>query len=77
MIHIGSIIKEVFENHPRRHTIVWLARQLNCVRGNVYDILSRASIDTLLLLRLSKILDHDFFADISELLKNGEDQHGQ
>ena len=61
MIHIGSIIKEVFENH----------------RGNVYDIFSRASIDTLLLLRLSKILDHDFFADISELLKNGEDQHGQ
>ena len=46
-------------------TTVWLARQLGCARTFVYRIYERPSIDTSLLLRISKILEHDFFCDYS------------
>ncbi len=42
-------------------TVPWLARQICCERRNVYKIYARASIDTELLLRISKALNHDFF----------------
>lgn len=66
MIHIGHIIKEVFEMQPRSCTVTWLAGRLHCRRGNIYDIFNRASIDSELLWRLSKVLNHDFFADLSQ-----------
>ena len=50
---------------PRRYTVAWLARQLNCTRPNVYDIFERPTIDTALLTRISRTLNHDFFADLS------------
>lgn len=49
-------------------TTVWLARQLGCARTYVYKIYERPSIDTSLLLRISKILEHDFFGDYSVTL---------
>lgn len=39
----------------------WLAQQICCERRNVYKIYSRASLDTELLLRISRALNHDFF----------------
>ena len=44
----------------------WLARKINCDRTNIYKIFQRPSIDTALLSRISKALDHDFFADLSD-----------
>lgn len=67
-IHIGHLIEA--ELHRQERTVVWLARQINCDRRNVYDIFSRASMDTNLLIRLSKVLNHDFFQDISKLVKS-------
>lgn len=72
MIHIGNLIKEVFANQPKPHTIKWFAEQLHCRRGNIYDIFNRATIDTELLVRISRILDYDFFADLSEHINNTE-----
>ena len=72
MIHIGNLIKEVFANQPKTHTIKWFAEQLHCRRGNIYDIFNRATIDTELLVRISRILDYDFFADLSEHINNTE-----
>lgn len=46
-------------------TTVWLARKLGCARTFVYKIYERPSIDTALLFRVSKILEHDFFSDYS------------
>ena len=57
---------------PRQYTVVWLAEQLNYTRPNVYDIFERPSIDTTLLLKLSQILNHDFFADFSARLESQE-----
>ena len=64
-LHIGQMVEAELRRQER--TVSWLARQLCCDRRNVYDIFSRPSIDTTLLLRISSALRHDFFADISRL----------
>lgn len=66
MVHVGKMVKAEFDRHPRAHTVTWLARQLCCGRNNVYDIFNRKTMDTELLIRLSRILGHDFFKDISD-----------
>lgn len=62
-MHIGNEIHDMIQRQGR--TTVWLARQLGCARTFVYKIYERPSIDTGLLMRISKILDHDFFYDYS------------
>ncbi len=52
-------------------SVKWLSEQLCCVRNNVYSIFSRRSIDTELLLELSRILEVDFFKIYSQELNNG------
>lgn len=72
MIHIGISIKQELERQER--TVSWFARKLCCERSNVYSIFKRSSIDTDMLLRISKILHRNFFkAYVDELLseKNG------
>ncbi len=70
MKNIGSLIKEEFERQG--HSIGWLSRQLACDRSNVYRLFQRDSIDTLTLKRLCRILDHDFFSDLSTELHEEE-----
>ena len=62
--HIGSVIKEELERQER--TVSWFARKLCCDRSNVYKIFKRTTIDTELLLRISKILNRNFFDLFSE-----------
>ena len=57
------MVKEELRNQER--TVAWFARKLCCNRQNVYDIFKRESIDTALLRRISNILKHDFFKDLS------------
>lgn len=64
-IHIGHLIKEELIKQER--TISWFARKLYCDRSNVYDIFKRKSIDTELLLRISVVLNHNFYQDYSRL----------
>lgn len=59
MIHIGEKIRQKVEEQG--HTSVWLARELGCHRTNVYKIYDKRSIDTSVLLRISRILHYDFF----------------
>lgn len=59
MIHIGSIIKKKFDEQG--HPVSWLAKELCCDRTNVYSIFKRESVDTALLVKISLILNHDFF----------------
>lgn len=62
--HIGKLIREVVTRKGIK--VSWLARQLGCHRNNVYLIFSRSWIDTETLMKLSAILDYDFFADLSK-----------
>jgi len=71
MIHIGERIRQQLEHDGR--SITWFAERICCSRANVYKIFERHSIDTQLLLRISAVLNHDFFADFSTDLGEGGD----
>ncbi|MBR4391746.1 MAG: XRE family transcriptional regulator [Bacteroidales bacterium] len=62
--HIGHIIKEVLRQQGR--TITWLGKQLGCSRQNIYKILNRSWIYTDMLLKISNLLDYDFFKCFSD-----------
>ncbi len=59
MIHIGKLIEEELRRQGR--SVSWFASRLYCDRTNVYSIFRRKSIDTDLLIRISHILDYNFF----------------
>ena len=63
---IGKRIKEVFDSMPKQCTVSWFARELHCDRRNIYRIFERENIDIQLLGRISQILNHDFFKDLSK-----------
>ncbi|MDY3857438.1 MAG: XRE family transcriptional regulator [Muribaculaceae bacterium] len=65
MTHIGKEIRRVFDSLPEARTVAWFARELHCNRCNVYNIFARRTIDTELLARISRVLNHDFFLDLS------------
>lgn len=62
-MHIGEAIRKELERQGK--TVVWFAEQLPCHRTHIYRIFEKSSIDTHLLMRISYILKHDFFADHS------------
>jgi transcriptional regulator with XRE-family HTH domain len=58
-VEIGPKIKEVFDH--RQMKLTDFADELGTVRQNVYRIFRKRHLDTGLLLRISQVLDHDFF----------------
>lgn len=66
-IHVGGLIRSKLTRQNK--TVVWLADQLTICRPNCYRILRAKSIDTDLLMRISKVMKHDFFAEYSKQLK--------
>lgn len=71
MVHIGKIIQEELRRQER--TPAWLARKINCERTNIYYIFSRSSINTELLLLISRALNYDFFRFYSAELSDTPD----
>jgi plasmid maintenance system antidote protein VapI len=67
-IIIGEEIKKVVKE--RRVTVAWLAHEIGCHRTNIYRIFNSASIDTDILLRLSKVLHYNFFNLYSEAVSS-------
>ena len=67
-IHIGQLIQAKMKADER--TTQWLARQLNCAVSNIYKIYEKPNIDTDLLLKIAQLLQTDFFAYYSNMLKN-------
>ena len=64
-VHIGAIVKEVFDNSGL--TVTELARKLHYERSNIYAIFNRKTIDVELLASLSVILNHNFLEDAIRL----------
>lgn len=64
-LHIGEMIRHRIQQ--RGISVKWFAARLCCERTNVYSIYRRRSIDTALLIRICRILEYDFFRDISRL----------
>ena len=63
-MNIGKRIEEILRKQGK--SAAWLATQIPCERTNVYNIFKRKSLDARLLLRISVILQHDFFKELSE-----------
>jgi transcriptional regulator with XRE-family HTH domain len=59
MIHIGKKIKEVLDQSGM--TVTEFSKRISTSRENVYGIFKRKSIDTEMLLKISKALNYDFF----------------
>jgi len=70
MIHIGHLIEEELRQQER--SVSWFARKLYCDRTNVYSIFKRRSIDTELLMRISKVLHRNLFQPYLEELEGRE-----
>jgi len=66
--HIGNLIKNKLKENGC--TIKWFANEIACHRRNIYDIFSRPSIDTSLLLRIGFVLKIDFFEYFSDIHKD-------
>lgn len=68
--HIGQeILKEVKAKFP---SVAAFARELCKSSSATYEIFGKTSLDTDLLLKVSKLLDRDFFREFSEKCLNGE-----
>jgi lambda repressor-like predicted transcriptional regulator len=67
-LHIGDLVKAELKRQER--SIAWLAKQIGYTRQNLYHLLSRPYIYTDLLLKISDILDHDFFGCLSSEWQN-------
>lgn len=63
-IHIGQLIKEELRSQGR--SVKWFESQINRSHSAVYDIFRSHDINTELLKTISKVLNHDFFIDLSE-----------
>lgn len=55
-------------------TVVWLARTINMERSSVYKIFERNTLDVGLLIRISLVMDHDFFQDVSNKIQENYDE---
>ena len=51
-------------------SVSWLARTIHMERSSIYKIFERNSLDVGLLIRISIVMDHDFFADISKKMRD-------
>jgi len=59
-LHIGKEIEKVYESSGMK--LSEFAKRINTSTRNVYSIFERAEIKTDQLLKISKVLNHDFFA---------------
>lgn len=59
VIHIGNKIKGLV--FKKGMSVSEFGRRINKSRENVYSIYKRKTIDTGLLMVISKVLEHDFF----------------
>ena len=64
-IHIGELICEKFEEE--RTKIKWFAQRLGYEPANVYKIFQKQHFDTELLMKISILLNYNFFIHYSDL----------
>ena len=65
--HVGHIIKAVFDEQGRK--VEWFAKRMHCNRTNIYKMFEKQHLNSEVIARASKALDHDFFHDISSVMQ--------
>ena len=70
-IHIGHLIREQLRKD--QCSASWLAREIHCTRNHVYKIFNKPSLDSNLILKISKAMHFNFFryysAEVAEEMK--------
>lgn len=61
-IHIGQVIRQKFDESQL--SITDFANRINRTRSTVYDIFTRKSIDTDLLVKISEVLRYNFLEEV-------------
>lgn len=61
-VHIGQVIKQKLEDSQL--SVTDFANRINRTRSTVYDIFTRKSIDTDLLLKISEVLRYNFLEEV-------------
>ena len=69
-LHIGKMIRQELRNQGR--SVTWFASQLPCTRNHTYKIFSSPSLNTDMLLKISVILDYNFFKHYETILNQTE-----
>lgn len=69
-MHIGNKIRQTLKE--KGYTVVWFANELSCHRTNIYKIFDKPSIDTNDLMRISRILDYNFFEYLSNVYEKNK-----
>ncbi|OFX57694.1 MAG: hypothetical protein A2046_02095 [Bacteroidetes bacterium GWA2_30_7] len=64
MKHIGEIIKQYLSEN--KISVIEFSKKINRSRASVYNIFEKDSIDTSILLNISKALNHNFFQYFNE-----------
>jgi transcriptional regulator with XRE-family HTH domain len=64
-MNLGKHIQEVMRSQGMSASE--LAKLIPCERTNVYNIFKRKSLDARLLMRISKVLNYDFFIELSDM----------
>ncbi|MCR5645491.1 MAG: XRE family transcriptional regulator [Bacteroidales bacterium] len=71
-VHLGVMVKKELKAQGR--SVVWLARTINMERSGIYKLFDRNSFDVGLLIRISLVMNHDFFWDISNKIRENYDE---
>lgn len=64
VFHLGKFIRS--ELNRQQHTVVWLARHIQCERTTCYDIFERKFVNHEQLEKISIVLKHNFFRDLAD-----------
>lgn len=70
VFHVGHKIREVADRKGMQ--ISELGRRINTARQNVYKILNKKTMDTGMLLKISKVLEYDFFQHYTPLKEENQ-----
>ena len=65
---LGERIRSVM--HERSISVSELASRLCCSRENAHRILRRSNMDYQLIIRISDILEHNFFSDLADFYES-------
>ena len=64
--HMGKIIRAELDR--QEHSVSWFARKVQTEYSNCYYIFKRQIVDVDLLIRISVVLQHNFFIEMSEYM---------
>ena len=60
-LHVGRLVRRKLREQGR--SVTWLAQQIPCTRNHMYKIFQKQNVDTALLLRISCVMNYNFFDD--------------